>query len=175
MSWNFGHRARLAMREDRPDDAVELFSQSADRARRLGSLRTLQVALFGLGDARLATGDPVGAGRAFVESLGAAERTGMVPEMLATIVRIARAMAANGETDEAVELLAMIEAEPDSAGQLFTEGESVEATAFAALADLESAFDQAKFAELRTTGAQLRYRSVVKQLVETVGSTQDPA
>lgn len=175
MSWNFGHRARLAMREDRPDDAVELFSQSADRARRLGSLRTLQVALFGLGDARLATGDPVDAGRAYVESLGAAERTGMVPEMLATIVRIARAMAANGETGEAVELLAMIEAERDSAGQLFTEGESVEATAFAALAELEPAFDQAEFAELRTTGAQLRYRSVVKQLVETVGSTQDPA
>jgi len=175
MSWNFGHRARLAMREDRPDDAVELFSQSADRARRLGSLRTLQVALFGLGDARLATGDPVGAGRAFVESLSAAERTGMVPEMLATIVRIARAMAANGETGEAVELLAMIEAEPDSAGQLFTEGESVKATACAALAGLEPAFDDAEFAELRTTGAQLRYRSVVKQFVETVSSTQDPA
>ena len=49
----------------------------------------------------------------------------------------------------------MIEGEPDSAGQLFTEGESVEATAFAALAELESAFDQAEFAELRTTGAQL--------------------
>jgi hypothetical protein len=98
----------------------------------------------------------------------------MVPEMLATIVRIARSMVANGETGEAVELLAMIEAEPDSAGQLFTEGESVEATAFAALAELEPAFDEAEFAELRTTGAQLRYRSVVKQLVEAVGSPQDP-
>jgi 2-oxo-4-hydroxy-4-carboxy--5-ureidoimidazoline (OHCU) decarboxylase len=128
-----------------------------------------------LGDARLATGDPVGAKRAFVESLGAAERTGMVPEMLATIVRIATAMAANGETGEAVELLAMIEAEPDSAGQLFTEGESVEATAIAALAGLEPAFDEAEFAKLRATGAQRHYRSLVKQLIETVGSSQDPA
>jgi hypothetical protein len=99
----------------------------------------------------------------------------MAPEMLATIVRIARAMAANGETGEAVELLAMIEAEPDSAGRLFTEGESVEATAIAALAELEPAFDEAEFAKLRATGAQRQYRSVVKQLVETVGSIQDPA
>jgi hypothetical protein len=64
--------------------------------------------------------------------------------MLATIVRIVIAMAANGEAGEAVKLLAMIEAEPDSAGQLFTEGESVEATAFAALAELEPAFDESE-------------------------------
>lgn len=83
MSWNYGHRARLAMREGRLDDAAYLFSQSADRARRLGSLRTLHIALLGLGDARLAGGDPTGAQRAFVESLSVAERTGMFAEMLA--------------------------------------------------------------------------------------------
>lgn len=166
MSWNYGHRARLAMREERFDDAVELFSQSANRARKLGSLRTLQVALFGLGDARLAAGDPTGAQRAFAQSLGAAERTGMVPEMLATTVRIAKTMAASGETREAVELLASVEAEPESVGQFFTEAESIHATASSALDELKTGLDEPEFAELRNRGAQRHYRSIVKQLAE---------
>jgi tetratricopeptide (TPR) repeat protein len=175
MSWNYGHLARFAMREGRFDDAVDLFSQSADRARRLGSLRTLQIALFGLGDARLAAGDLAGAQRAFVESLSVAERTGMVPEMLATTVRIGKAMAATGKQAEAVQLLATIEAEPKSAGQLFTESESIKATASAALGELEPAFDEVEFAELRATGAQRKYRSIVKELAETLDALQNSA
>ena len=59
-----------------------------------------------------------------MESLSAAERTG-VPEMLATIVRIAKTEAANGEQREAVRMLAMVGAEPDSVGQFFTQSESI--------------------------------------------------
>lgn len=175
MSWNCGHRARLAMREGRFDDAVELFSQAADRAGRLGSLRTLQVALFGLGDARLAAGDPTGAQRAFVESLTVAERTGMVPEMLATIVRIAEAIAANGDKREAVQMLAMVEAEPDSVGQFFTQSESINAAAANAMAELESSFDEAEFSELVKSGAQRNYRTIVKQLAGSPDSSQQAA
>ena len=173
MSWNYGHRARLARRDGRFDEAVDLFSESADRARRLGSLRTLQVALFGLGDARLAVGDPTGAQRAFVESLGVAERTSMVPEMLATIVRIAHSMAENGEEREAVRLLAMVEAEPDSVGRFFTQSESINAAAATALGELEPTFDETEFAELVAGGAQRNYRTVVKQLPETLDSSQE--
>lgn len=175
MSWNYGHRARLAMREGRLDDAADLFSQSADRARRLGSLRTLQVALFGLGDATLAVGDPKGAQRAFVESLRAAERTGMVPEMLATIVRIARTKEANGEEREAVRLLAMVEAEPDSVGQFFTQSETINAAAATALGELAPTFDDEEFAELVTSGARQNYRIIVKQLAETLAGSQEAA
>lgn len=175
MSWNYGHRARLAMGEGRVDDAIDLFSRSADQARKLGSLRSLQIALFGLGDARLAVGDPIGAQRAFVESLGVAERTGMVPEMLATTVRIAKAMAASGKTREAVELLATVEAEPDSSGRLFTEREPIKATASAALSELEPALGESEFVELRIRGAQRQYRSIVKQLAETLDNFQNPA
>lgn len=175
MSWNYGHRGRLATRAGRLDDAVDLFSQSADRARRLGSLRTLQVALFGLGDATLAVGDPKGAQRAFVESLNLAERTGMVPEMLATIVRIANTKAANGEEREAVRLLAMIEAEPDSVGQFFTQSESINVAAATALGELEPTFDDAEFAQLTASGAQRNYRIIVKQLAETLDSSQEAA
>jgi predicted ATPase/class 3 adenylate cyclase len=171
MAWNYGHRARLAIREGRFDDAVDLFSRSADRARRLGSLRTLHVALFGLGDATLTAGDPIGAQRAFVESLSVAERTGMVPEMLATIVRIAETIAANGEEREAVQMLAMVEAEPDSVGQFFTQSESIKAAATNAMGELESTFDEAEVAELVTSGAQRNYRTVVKQLAETLNSS----
>lgn len=171
MSWNYGHRARLAMREGRFEDAVEMFSQSADRARRLGSLRTLQVALFGLGDAMFGAGDPKGAQGAFVQSLSAAERTGMIPEMLATIVRIARTKAMNGEEREAARLLAMVEAEPDSVGQFFIQRESINAAAVNALAELEPMFDGDEFAELVADGAQRNYRNVVKQLAEGSGSS----
>ena len=167
MSWNYGHRARLAMRESRLDDAAHLFSQSADRARKLGSLRPMQIALFGLGDARLEAGDPTGAQRAFVESLSAAERTGMVAEMLATIVRIAKAMAADGQTRGAVELLATVEAEPDSVSQFFIESEAIKVTASAALGDLEPLLDDVEFVELRARGARRHYRDVVKELAET--------
>ncbi len=167
MSWNHGHRARLAMQEGRVGDAIDHFSHSADRARRLGSLRGLQLSLFGLGEAKLAAGDPTGAQRAFVESLSAAERTGMVPEMLATVVSIAKTMAASGNVGEAIEMLAMVEAEPDSAGQLFTERQPINATASAALGKLEPEVDQAEFAELRSRGSQRPYRSVVKHLVDT--------
>ncbi|HEX6222642.1 MAG TPA: adenylate/guanylate cyclase domain-containing protein [Acidimicrobiia bacterium] len=173
MSWNYGHRARLAMREGRLDDAAYLFSQSADRARRLGSLRTLHIALFGLGDARLAGGDPAGAQHAFVESLSVAERTGMVAEMLATLVRIAKAMAARGQTRGAVELLATVEAEPDSVGRLFIESEVIKVTASAALGDLEPTLDEVEFADLRASGAQRQYRGVVKELAETADRSQD--
>lgn len=175
MAWNYGHRARLAMREGLFDDAVDLFSRSADRARRLGSLRTLQVALFGLGDAMLAAGDPTGAQKAFVKSLSVAERTGMVPEMLATIVRIAETIAANGKKREAVQMLAMVEAEPDSVGQFFTQSESINAAATNAMDELESTFDDAELAELVTSGAQRNYRTVVKQLAEPPDSPQETA
>lgn len=171
MSWNYGHRARLAIREGRFDDAVDMFDKSSERARKLGSLRTLQVALFGLGDARLGAGDPGGARRAFIESVVVAERTGMVPEMLATIVRIAQSLAANGQKDEAVQLLAMVEAEPESQGQFFTQSESINKAATHALAELEPTLDDAEFADLVTRGAQRNYRTVVKQLASALDNS----
>ncbi|MGD2059334.1 MAG: adenylate/guanylate cyclase domain-containing protein [Acidimicrobiia bacterium] len=175
MSWNYSHRARIAMSEGRVDDAIGLFSGSADRARRFGALRTLQISLFGLGNARLAGGDLEGAQQAFVESLGAAERTGMVPEMLATVVRVARTLAARGETRRAAELLAMVESEPDSESRLITERETVGATASAALTELEPDLGPEELAAVRSRGAGQQYRNIVKQLLGTMGESEPNA
>lgn len=97
----------------------------------------------------------------------------MVAEMLATIVRIARAMAARGQTREAVGLLATVEAEPESVAQLFIESEAIKVTASAALGDPEPTVDEVEFAELRASGAQRQYRGVVKELAETADRTRD--
>lgn len=99
----------------------------------------------------------------------------MVPEMLATIVRIAQSLAANGQKDEAVQLLAMVEAEPESQGQFFTQSESINKAATHALAELEPTLDDAEFADLVTRGAQRNYRTVVKQLASALDNSEGVA
>lgn len=170
MSWNYAHRARLQLRVGRFDDAAELFHQAAERAQRLGFLRGIQLFLLGMGDAEFAAGEHTGAREAFVESLDAAERAGMIVEMLATLVRIGRAMVNGGEVEEAVRMLAMVEAEPDSRARLFTDSEEIEKMASSELAELEQAMDPSVFAQLRSQGARLQYRTVVKQLTDDTRS-----
>lgn len=72
-------------------------------------------------------------------------------------------------------LLAMIEAEPDSVGQFFTQSESINVAAATALGELEPTFDDAEFAQLTASGAQRNYRIIVKQLAETLDSSQEAA
>ena len=58
MSWNLGHRARLAMIDGRPKDAVELFGRAVDLSTDLGYPRGMHVNLAGIGGAHLAAGNP---------------------------------------------------------------------------------------------------------------------
>jgi predicted ATPase/class 3 adenylate cyclase len=168
MSWNLGHRARLALGEGLLEDAIDLFSQSAERARQLGFLRGLQVSLAALGEVSLTTGDQVTAQAAFIESLDAAERMSMVPEMLGALVSVGRVSAANGRYKEAVELLATVIAEPTSNRQLFTESTSINAMASVELEKLQDVVDTSEYERAQAAGSSKDYRVVAKQLIDTI-------
>jgi predicted ATPase/class 3 adenylate cyclase len=168
MSWNLGHRARLALKEKRPDEAIDLFSQSADRARQLGFLRGLQVSLAALGEVSLATGDLIAARTAFIQSLDAAERMSMVPEMLGALANLGRVSAAEGRPKEAVELLATVVAEPMSNRQLFTESTSINAMASVELERLQDVVDRREWEEAHSAGSSEDYRVVAKELIDAI-------
>ena len=168
MTWNLGHRARVAIMEERIEDAIELFSRSAERARQLGFQRGLQVSLAALGDANLAIGDLVAAEAALIESLDAAERTSMVPEMLGTLTKVARVFAATGRRRQAVELLATVLAEPASDRQLFTESAPINAAASAALEELEQEMDPGDYEQAVAAGSSRSYAIAIKELIDTI-------
>jgi predicted ATPase/class 3 adenylate cyclase len=168
MTWNLGHRARVAIREGRPKDAIDLFSRSADRARKIGFARGLQVSLAGLGDTNLATGDLAAAEAAFIESLDAAQRTSMVPEMLGTMVKIAKVLAASGRQTEAVELLSTVLAEPASNRQLFTESTPIDSMASAELEKLQREMEPGEYEKALAAGSSRSYRIVVKELIDSI-------
>jgi hypothetical protein len=169
MTWNLGHRGRMASRSGRLSDAIDFFTQSADRARRIGFPRAMQVSLMGLGEANLATGDLVAAQAAFVESLRVTERTGMVLEMLATLVKIAMVFAASQRASEAVKLLAAVIADPASDRQMFTEGTRINAAAFAELETLHDSMDPEDYERALADGSTRALRAVAKELIDSIG------
>jgi predicted ATPase/class 3 adenylate cyclase len=169
MSWNLGHRGRMARRSGRLSDAIDFFTQSADRATRIGFPRAMQVSLMGLGEANLAAGDLVAAQTAFVESLRVAERTGMVVEMLATLVKIAMVFAASQRASEAVELLAAVIADPASDRQMFTEGTQINTAASAELETLHESMDPEEYERALADGSSMAFRAVAKKLIDSIG------
>jgi predicted ATPase len=168
MTWNLGHRGRMARGSGRLDDAIDLFTQSADRATRIGFPRAMQVSLMGLGEANLAAGDLDAANAAFVESLRVAERTGMVLEMLATLVKIAVVFVASERPTEAVELLATVIADPASDHQMFAEGTLINAAASAELETLHDSMDPGEYERAFSAGSSMPYRAVAKDLIDSI-------
>jgi tetratricopeptide (TPR) repeat protein len=168
MAWNYSHRARMASRAGHFEDAIDLYTKSAEKARQTGFLRGLQVSLSGLGDANLEVGDLTAAELAFVEGLSAAERTSMVPEMLGTLVKVARVYAAGGRKSEAVELLATVVADPASEHQLFTDAVPISSMATDELTRLQQEIDDEAFAEAQKTGSARSYGTVAKQLIDSI-------
>jgi predicted ATPase/class 3 adenylate cyclase len=169
MTWNLGHRARMARQSGRLDEAIDLYAQSADRATRVGFPRAMQVSLMGLGEANLAAGDLVAAKAALAESLRVEERTGMVLEMLATLVRIATVFAVSERQAEAVKLLATVVADPASSHQMFAEGTSINAAASAELETLRDSMDPEEYELALTDGSSMAYRVVAKDLMDSIG------
>lgn len=175
MSWNLGHRARVALGEERLHDAIDLFTESAERARQLGFLRGLQISTAAVGDISLATGQLSAAEAAFIESLDAADRTSMVPEMLGAMVKIGSVFAASGRQTAAVELLATVLAEPASNQQLFTENTPINANAAAELEKLRVALDPGEYEESFAVGSARSYGVVSKELIDSVSKVGDSA
>jgi tetratricopeptide (TPR) repeat protein len=168
MTWNLGHRGRMASASGRIADAIDLFKQSADRATRIGFPRAMQVSLMGLGDASLAAGDLAAAEAAFVESLRVAERTGMVLEMLTTLVKVARVFAASERPGEAVKLLATVITDPASDRQMFTEGTSINAAASAALETLHDSMVPDEYERALADASSMAYRALTKDLIDSI-------
>jgi predicted ATPase/class 3 adenylate cyclase len=169
MTWNLGHRGRVARRSGRLDEAIDLFTQSADRATRVGFPRAMQVSLMGLGEANFAAGNLLAAKAAFVESLRVAERTGMVLEMLASLVKIAMVFSADERPTEAVRLLASVTADPASGHQMFTETTSIHAAASAELETLHDSMDPQVYERAFTDGSSMAHRALAKDLLDSIG------
>ncbi len=168
MTWNLGHRGRMATASGGLDHAIDLFTKSADKATRIGFPRAMQVSLMGLGEANLATGDLPAAEAAFVESLRVTERTGMVLEMLLTLVKIAMVFSATERSSEAAQILATVIADPASNRQMFTENTSIAAVASEQLEALHDSMEQGDYERAMADASTMAYRSVAKDLIDSL-------
>ncbi len=168
MTWNLGHRGRMARASGLLDRAIDLYTESADRATRVGFPRAMQVSLTGLGDANHEAGDLVAAEAAFLESLRVGERTGMVLEMLATLLKLAAVFADRGHPGRAVEVLATVVAEPASNHQLFGETTLINEVASAKLHSLHGSMPPEEYERSLATGSSATFRSVTKNLVDSI-------
>ncbi|MGB7859210.1 MAG: adenylate/guanylate cyclase domain-containing protein [Acidimicrobiia bacterium] len=167
MTWNLGHRGRMAKRSGRLDDALDLFTQSAARATRIGFPRAMQVSLMGLGETNIAVGNLAAAEAAYVESLRVAERTGMVLEMLATLVRIAQVFSASGRSSEAAQILATVIADPASSREMLIESKPIADVASAELEALRNSMVPGDYQRALEDATSMAYRTVAKDLIDS--------
>ena len=166
MTWNLGHRGRFAMGSGRLGNAIDLFTQSADKATRIGFPRAMQISLMGLGDANLTAGNLAAAEEAYVGGLRVADRTGMVLEMLTTLLKIAQVFAASERQRRAVEILTTVIAEPASDHQMFAEGASIKSAASEELESLRGSIDRDEFERAVADGNSETFRAVAKSLID---------
>jgi len=166
VSWMLGHQARIARREGRVDDAIDLFTQGLRRAQEIGYLRGVQISSVGLGEANIDAGDLVGAETAFITSLAAAEQASMVREMLGLVTKCAEVRAEMGLKLEAVEMLATVLAEPGSSQQLFTDNIPIDQFAQEALGEIEKDVDPGEYSAAYGRGAARGYGDLVKNVLD---------
>jgi predicted ATPase/class 3 adenylate cyclase len=166
MSWNLAHRARAALAEGRPGDAIVLFLQSADRARQIGFNRGLEYTLSELGDIQLANGDLLDAERSLLEALATAEKTNMSINMLGGLVKIATVFASTEREVKAVELLSSVLADKASVGQQLGAGAPINDLAGNQLEALRAKVDPEEYEVARVSGASKTHRTLVKELVD---------
>jgi predicted ATPase/class 3 adenylate cyclase len=163
--WNLWLRAMIATQENRPDDAIDLYTEQVARCREVSYVRGTMVSLEGLGEANVAAGRLEAAEIAFIEGIAAAEGMGMVRDMLGMMTKVAGVRAQRGQLIEAVELLATVLTEPTSIHQPFTDTTPINETASAALSGLEDELDPETFSIAYARGAEQSYDEVAKQLL----------
>jgi predicted ATPase/class 3 adenylate cyclase len=168
MSWTLGHRARIALIEGKPNEAIDLFGRAVERSTQLGYMRGIHVNLDGQGGAYLAAGDYEAAETAFIKSLAAAEQMSMVREMLGMIAKIAGLRALTGRSIEAVELNATVVTDPGSTQRFLGERTSIRENASAALAELQGEMDPGEYAAAYTRGTSMPYDVTVKKLISSL-------
>ncbi|MEE8407371.1 MAG: adenylate/guanylate cyclase domain-containing protein [Acidimicrobiia bacterium] len=165
MSWMLGHQARIAAREGRLDDAIEMFGRSVERAQDLGYLRGVQVSSVGLGEVNVAAGNLVEAEASFITSLAAAEQMSMIREMLGIVAKCAQVRAVMGLNLDAVEMLATVVAEPASSQQLFTDDIPIDQFATDTLSEIEKELDPGDYSAAYGRGSARSYGDLVKSVL----------
>ncbi len=169
--WNLWVRAMIATQEGRPDDAIALYADQVILCQEVSFVRGTMVSMEGLGEANVAAGKLDAAEKAFVEGMAAAERMGMVRDVLSMMTKVAKVCVLQGRFTEAVELLATVLADPSSVYQPFTDSTPIKDSASAALSKLEAKLDPEAYASAYARGAARPYDEVAKELLANLTSS----
>lgn len=164
-TWSLWLLALIATEEGRPQDAIDLFGRQVIRAREIDYLRGSVVAAEGLGDANVAAGRLEAAESAYIESLAAAEQMGMLSDMLGLMTKIGKIRGMRDRAVEAVELLAMVHAQPIGRQQSFTEKVPIRDTASEALETLRAEMDPAEYEAAHARGVATPFETAAKDLL----------
>jgi ATP/maltotriose-dependent transcriptional regulator MalT len=164
-TWNIATQAIIAMMQDRVDDAIDLHILQAELAREVAYLRAEALALQGLGQAYTRSGDLDGASDALLESLEKFEQMGLVVDMAALMVMLARVRAEKGQAEQAVELLAGVLADPSRDQLSLFEQVPIGEAAVSALEPLEAELDPDVYAAAHARGGTISLDVMVKQLL----------
>lgn len=172
--WNLWLRAMIATHMNRPEEAIDLYAQQVARCRRVSYVRGIMVSLEGLGEANVAARRLDAAEMAFIEGMAAAERMGMVRDMLSMMTKVAIVWGERGESLEAVELLATVLAEPTSVHQPFTDVTPIEESATAALSKIKEELDPEAYSSAYAKGVERSYDSAARQLLQRLSHVEFP-
>lgn len=164
--WNLWVRAMVATQENRPEEAIQLYTEEITLCRKVSFVRGMMVSMDGLGEANLAAGKLEAAETAFLEAMTTADQMGMVRDVLSMMTKVAKVKAKRGFPSEAIELLATVLSEPASVYQPFTDNTPINETASAALADLKDEVGSEEYSQAYSRGAEQPYNLAAKELVK---------
>ncbi len=167
LTWNLWSQGGIARSEGRFADAIDLHSRQVSLSQEAGYLRASFVALEGLGDASLAARQLEQAEAAYLEGLAATDQMSMVPEMLGMMTKVARVRAAAGRHAEAVELLATVLAEPNSAQQQLTDNTPINELASEALSEVQKEIDPEEYGAARARGTSTPFEVAAKEMLSS--------
>jgi predicted ATPase len=163
--WNLWLQAMIATQEDRPEDAIVLYTRQAAICHEISFVRGAMVSMDGLGEANVAAGRLEAAEQAFTEGMATASQMGMVRDVLSMMTKVARVWILQDRLIEATELLATVLAEPTSIHQPFTDNIPISETATAALAELEEALGPDMYLGAMSRGTGRSYDVVAREML----------
>jgi predicted ATPase/class 3 adenylate cyclase len=168
--WNLWVRAMIATHEDRPDEAIELYTKQVALCREVSFVRGTMVSMDGLGEANVAAGRLEAAETAFTEGMVTAGQMGMVRDVLSMMTKVAKVWILQGRLIEAVELLATVLAEPTSVQQPFTDDVPIREAASVTLSEVEEELDAELYAAAFSRGTGRSYDMAARELLDIVSN-----
>lgn len=166
-TWNLELQAMIATMQERVGDAIEIRTRQVALAREIDYRRAVAMALQGLGEAHAATGDVDAANRALLESLDIYQLMGLIVDMGAVMLSIARLRSVTGASEEAVEIAACVLADPVSKEQPVIRQTALSEPAMALLDELAGALEPELYTEAHARGTTKPLEIGVKELLAT--------